>query len=132
MLKNGAGLVLLDALGHHVQNVVHDGSLHIEIGSKEDTNGGFVMTNAELKIEMTLNTLLGHGLGNALAVASLKLTGKQVAKPALQEWHDTAEEKEPYTPAGSPDTNTGAFSNRARVKAITIHDKKNEERERET
>jgi hypothetical protein len=31
MLEDGLGLVLLDTLGHHVENVVHDGSSELEV-----------------------------------------------------------------------------------------------------
>lgn len=49
VLQDGPGLVLLDALGHHVQDVVHD-------------------CGAQLKVKVGLNTLLGHRLGHALGV----------------------------------------------------------------
>ena len=46
MLQNSLGLVLLDALGHHVEDVVHDG------GTK-------------LEIEVRFDSLLGDGLGDS-------------------------------------------------------------------
>lgn len=46
VLEDRLGLVLLDALGHHVEDVVHDGG-------------------AELEVEVRLDTLLGDGLGDA-------------------------------------------------------------------
>ena len=49
VLQDGPGLVLLDALGHHVQDVVHDSS-------------------TQLQVEVGLDTLLGHRLGHALGV----------------------------------------------------------------
>ena len=49
VLQDGPGLVLLDALGHHVQNVVHDGS-------------------TQLQVKVGLHALLSHRLGHALGV----------------------------------------------------------------
>ena len=51
MLQDGPGLVLLDALGHHVQDVVHDGG-------------------TQLQVKVGLHTLLGHRLGHTLGVTS--------------------------------------------------------------
>ena len=51
MLKDGAGLVLLDALRHHVEDVVHDGG-------------------PKLQIEVRLDPLLRHCLRNSLGVAT--------------------------------------------------------------
>lgn len=62
-------LVLLDALRHHVQDVVHDGG-------------------AQLQVEVRLHALLGHRLGDALGLAPLELASQQVAQPALQERDD--------------------------------------------
>jgi hypothetical protein len=50
VLQDGLGLVLLHALRHHVQDVVHDG-------------------RAQLEVVVRLDALLGHRLGNALLVA---------------------------------------------------------------
>mmetsp|Transcript_21771 Transcript_21771/g.52021 ORF Transcript_21771/g.52021 Transcript_21771/m.52021 type:complete len:220 (-) Transcript_21771:2237-2896(-) len=47
VLEDGPRFVLLDALWHHVQDVVHD-------------------RGAELEIKVALDALLGHGLGHAL------------------------------------------------------------------
>mmetsp|Transcript_10204 Transcript_10204/g.41240 ORF Transcript_10204/g.41240 Transcript_10204/m.41240 type:complete len:678 (+) Transcript_10204:3871-5904(+) len=55
MLQDGLRLVRLDALGHHVQDVVHH-------------------RRAELEVEVRLDPLLRHRLGHALAVAALKLS----------------------------------------------------------
>ena len=45
-LQDGARLVLLDPLGHHVEDVVHD-------------------RRSQLKVKVTLNSLFRHRLGNA-------------------------------------------------------------------
>lgn len=62
MLQDRLRLVLLDRLGHHVENVVHDGS-------------------AEFKIEMRLNALLSDGFGDTLAVTTFELPGQQIPEP---------------------------------------------------
>ena len=62
VLEDRLRLVLLDRLGHHVEDVVHDGG-------------------AELEVVVRLHTLLGHGLRNTLAVTTLELTCEQVPKP---------------------------------------------------
>ncbi len=59
MLKYCLRFILLDRLGHHVQNIVHDGG-------------------AQLKIIMGLNTLLGDCFGHTLAISTFELAGKQV------------------------------------------------------
>lgn len=51
VLQDGAGLVLLDPLRHHVQDVVHDG-------------------RAQLQVKVRLHALLGDRLGHALRVAT--------------------------------------------------------------
>lgn len=51
MLQDGSGLVLLDSLGHHVQDVVH-----------------YCCT--QLQVKVGLHTLLGHSLGHTLGVTS--------------------------------------------------------------
>lgn len=63
MLQNSLRLVLLDRLGHHVQNIVHDGG-------------------AQFEVIVGLDTLLGDSLRDTLAVTTLELTGKQIAEPA--------------------------------------------------
>jgi hypothetical protein len=47
VLQDRLGLVLLDPLGHHVENIVHDGG-------------------TELEIKVRLDTLLGDGLGDSV------------------------------------------------------------------
>ena len=65
MLHDGFGLVGLDSLGHHVLNVEQDGG-------------------SQLQIELTLDSLLSDGLGDALAVSAFELSGQQIAQPSLQ------------------------------------------------
>lgn len=52
-LQDGARLVSLDPLGHHVQDVVHH-------------------RRSELEVEVRLHPLLGHRLGDALRVSDRK------------------------------------------------------------
>ena len=56
MLQDGPGLVLLDALRHHIQDVVHDGS-------------------TELQVEVGLHSLLSHSLGHTLGVTACLQAG---------------------------------------------------------
>lgn len=51
VLQDGSGLVLFDALGHHVQDVVHHGG-------------------TQLQVEVRLHALFGDSLGHALGVTS--------------------------------------------------------------
>lgn len=51
VLQDGSGLVLFDALWHHVQDVVHHGS-------------------TQLQVKVRLHTLFGHCLGYSLGVTS--------------------------------------------------------------
>jgi len=62
MLQNCLRLVLLDRLGHHVKNIVHDSS-------------------AQFEVVVRLDTLLRNRLGDALAVSPFELTSEQVSKP---------------------------------------------------
>jgi len=59
-LQDGAALVCLDALGHHVEDVVHD-------------------RGAQFEVVVRLDALLGHRLGGALGRAALELAREQVA-----------------------------------------------------
>lgn len=93
MLENCAGFVGTDALWHHVEDVVHDGS-------------------SELEIKVRLTALLGHGLGSSTGSTALKVAREEVAQPSLQERDDAAQEKEPNTPARRPEAHTGTLSNR--------------------
>jgi hypothetical protein len=116
VLQNRFGLILLDRLGHHVHDIVHDG-------------------RAELEVVLRLHSLLRHGLCHTLAVPSLELTSKEIPEPSeykmrrtfsaskkylpsLKKRDDTAQEKEPHTPAGSPESTSRALSNRACVEAV--------------
>mmetsp|Transcript_21407 Transcript_21407/g.67173 ORF Transcript_21407/g.67173 Transcript_21407/m.67173 type:complete len:241 (+) Transcript_21407:4296-5018(+) len=99
MLQDGSRLVRLDTLGHHVEDVVHDGG-------------------AELEIEVRLDPLLGDRLGDAFGVAAFELACEQIAKPALEERDDAAHEEEPDTPARSPKAAAGSFADRSSVEAI--------------
>ena len=96
MLQDRLRLVLLDALGHHVEDVVHDGG-------------------AELEVEVRLDALLGDRLGDALGVPALELTGEQVAEPALEQRDDAAQEEEPDTPARRPEADAGPLADRVGV-----------------
>lgn len=51
MLKDGSGLVLLDTLRHHIQDVMHHSS-------------------SQLQIKVRFHTLFGHSLGNTLRVST--------------------------------------------------------------
>mmetsp|Transcript_13659 Transcript_13659/g.18096 ORF Transcript_13659/g.18096 Transcript_13659/m.18096 type:complete len:218 (-) Transcript_13659:2714-3367(-) len=99
VLEDGPGFVALDALRHHVEDVVHH-------------------SGAQLEVEMTLNALLGHGLRDSLRVAAFELPRQKVAEPALEERHDPAEEKEPDTPARCPEAAARAFAHRTRIEAV--------------
>ena len=62
MLEDRLRLVLLDTLGHHVQNIVHDCS-------------------PQFQIELRLYTLLRDGLGNSFRVATFELTSEEISEP---------------------------------------------------
>lgn len=62
MLQDRLRLVLLNRLGHHVQDVVHN-------------------CRAELEIKVRFNALLRDRLGDSLRVTALELTGEQIPKP---------------------------------------------------
>ena len=71
MLQNGLGLVLLDRLGHHVEDVVHD-------------------RRTELQVEVRLDALLGDRFGNSFAIAPLELAGEKVSEPKNKRISNTA------------------------------------------
>lgn len=98
VLQDGLGLVLLDPLRHHVEDVVHDGG-------------------TEFEIEVRVDPLLRDRLGDPLRVATFELTREEVAEPALEERDDTAKEEEPDTPARRPEADTGTLSDGAGVEA---------------
>lgn len=99
MLKDRLRLILLDRLGHHVQNIVHDSS-------------------TELQIIMRLNTLLRHRLRDTLAITTFELTSEQVPKPSLEQRNDTTHEEQPDAPPGCPEADTRALSDRSSVEAV--------------
>ena len=57
----------------------------------------------QLQVKVRLDPLLGHRLGDALAVATLELAREQVAKPALEQRDDAAQEEQPDAPHGRPE-----------------------------
>ena len=99
MLEDRLGLVLLDALWHHVEDVVHHRC-------------------TQLEIVVRLHALLRHSLGSAFAVAALELTREQVTEPAFEQRNDAAHEEEPDSPAWCPETNTGTLADRTRVESV--------------
>lgn len=133
MLQDGSGLVLFDALWHHVQDVVHHSS-------------------TQLQVKVRLHTLFGHSLGYALGVTSwwgdqeqlllkqcsyynenlcasnhyvaeiihvymqtFKLPGQQISKPPLQQRSDSSHEEEPHSPARGPEATTWTLANRTLI-----------------
>lgn len=99
MLQDDTGLVGTNTLRHHVKNIVKHSSV-------------------QLQVELRLNSLLGHSLGNTLGLSSLELSGKQVAKPSLKKRDNTTQEEDPHTPHGSPETTTGTLSNGTSVETV--------------
>jgi hypothetical protein len=99
MLKDGSRLGGFNSLGHHVQDIMHNG-------------------RSELELVIGLNALLRHRLGNALVVTSLEMTREKVSKPPLEQRDDSTKEKEPHSPAGSPETATRTFTDRTGVKTV--------------
>ena len=59
-----------------------------------------------------------HCLGNALALSAFKLASQQVAKPPLQQWYNTTQEEQPYTPHRCPEAHTRTLAHRACVEAV--------------
>mmetsp|Transcript_4532 Transcript_4532/g.13244 ORF Transcript_4532/g.13244 Transcript_4532/m.13244 type:complete len:1314 (+) Transcript_4532:2393-6334(+) len=99
VLEDGAALVGLDPLGHHVDDVVDD-------------------RGAQLEVKVRLDALLGHRLGHALGGAPLELAREKVAQPPLEEGHDAAEEEEPHAPARRPEAAAGPLAHGSRVEAV--------------
>ena len=96
VLHDGLGLVLTNRLGHHVEDITHDGS-------------------TQLQVEVRLDTLLGDRLGDSLRVSSLELSGQQVVEPSLEQGNDTSHEEQPDPPSWRPEPDTGTLSNGTRV-----------------
>ena len=67
---------------------------------------------------MRFDPLLGHSLGYTFRVTPFKLTGEQIAQPALQKRGDATQEEKPHPPPGRPDTAAGTFTHRPRVEAV--------------
>eukprot|EP00967_Tisochrysis_lutea_P025532 scaffold29471_cov28-Tisochrysis_lutea.AAC.6 len=99
VLQNGARLVRLHALGHHVKNVVHD-------------------SRAQLKVIVGFHALLGDSLRKSFGRAAFELARKEVTKPALQERHNAAQEEKPDAPARRPDATARPLAYGARVEAV--------------
>ena len=99
VLQDRARLVHLDALWHHVDDVVHHG-------------------RAQLDVEVALNTLLRHVLGDSRGVSPLELPGEKVAEPALEQGDNASKEEEPHAPARGPETDSGTLSHRPGVEAV--------------
>ena len=99
MLQDGLGFISLYALGHHVV-YVHD------------------HCRPELQVVLRLDPLLGHGLCDALRVASFELASKEVAEPPLEKGDHASEEEEPDPPARSPEADTGPFADWSCVEAV--------------
>jgi hypothetical protein len=74
MLENGLGLVGFYPFGHHVVDV------HDDRGS-------------QLQIVLRFNPLLGDTFCDAFGMSALKLSGKQVAEPSLDQRDDTSQEE---------------------------------------
>jgi hypothetical protein len=98
VLKDRLRLVLLDPLGHHIEDIVHNG-------------------RTKLEVEVRVNPLLRNCLRDTLRVTSLELTREEVTEPAFEEGNDTAEEEEPDAPSGSPETDTGTLTDGTGVEA---------------
>lgn len=91
MLKNGSRFVLFDAFRHHVQNVVHD-------------------RGTKLQIVVRFYALFGHRFCDPFRMTTFELTRQQVAQPTFQQWDDSTQEKQPYSPSWSPNSTTGSFA----------------------
>ena len=99
MRKNHPGLVLLDALGHHIQNVVHH-------------------AGTQFQVEMTFNSLLGHILRKRLGVTTLELTSEEITKPTLEKGGDAAQEEQPDSPAWRPKADTRTLTDWTGIESI--------------
>jgi len=97
-LQDGLRLVLLDSLGHHIENVVHDSC-------------------SKFEIEVRFDTLFRNRLCNSLRVTTFELTSEQVTEPSLEERNDTTEEEEPNSPSRRPETDTRTFTDGTSVEA---------------
>lgn len=84
---------------HHIKNIMQHGGM-------------------QLQVELGLDSLLGHSLGNSLGLSSLELPSKQVAKPSLKKRDDTTQEEDPNTPHGCPETTSRTLSDRSSVETV--------------
>lgn len=66
--------------------------------------------SSQFQIIMTLHSLLGHRLSNALRVSSFKLPRQQVAEPSFQQRSHSTHEEQPHAPAGSPESTSRTFA----------------------
>merc|ERR1719318_1736727 len=96
---NSPGLVLLDTLGHHVDDVVHH-------------------AGSQLQVEVALHPLLGDSFGHPLAMPALKLPGQKISQPSLQERSHSSHEEEPDSPPRSPEPTARSFSYRPGVEPV--------------
>lgn len=67
---------------------------------------------------MRFDTLLRHGLGDSFRVTALEMSSKQVAEPTLQQWNDTTQEEEPYSPAWRPESTSRTLADWSSVEAV--------------
>ena len=99
VLEDGARLVRLDALRHHVEDVVHH-------------------RRAQLEVKVGLDALLRYRFGDALGVPALKLSREQVSEPTLEERHNTTQEEEPHAPARCPEATPRALAHGTGVETV--------------
>lgn len=64
---------------------------------------------AKLKVVVALYALFCHRLCDGLVLAAFKLSGKEIAEPALEERHHTSQEEEPHSPHRRPEANPRAL-----------------------
>ena len=99
MLQNCPGLVLLDTLRHHIDDVMHD-------------------TGPQLQVEVTLHSLLGDSFSHSLAVSSLKLSRQNITRPSIQEWSLPSHEEVPHSPSRSQESTTWALTYRSCIEPV--------------
>lgn len=75
--------------------------------------------SAQLQVVVTLYSLLGHRLGDALRVATLELSRQQVSKPTLEQRSDSAHEEQPHSPAWRPEAATRALADGTLLKYVS-------------
>ncbi len=92
-------MIYLETLWHHVQDIMHNSC-------------------SQLEIEVAFHALFGDCLCNTLALTTLELAGKQIAQPSFQQRDNASHEEKPDSPAGSPESDTGALPHGSRVESI--------------